>query len=237
MPTIASIIADLKKKASQQTRRIYINHGAPENTLGVSIADLKSIAKTIKGQQALAIQIYETGIFDAMYLAGLVANGSQLTKQQLQKWAELAVQMPMISEYTIPWLAVENPHARDLAIAWIGSKKEHVASSGWSTYSGLAMIKPDDTLNLTEIEDLLTIVVKEIGKAQNRVRSTMNGFVIAVGAYVAPLKKQAKQAAHQIGNVSVDVGDTACKVPLATNYIAKLEASGRAGKKKKTIRC
>jgi 3-methyladenine DNA glycosylase AlkD len=237
MPTLASIIADLKKKASQQTRRIYINHGAPENTLGVSIADLKSIAKTIKGQQALAIQIYETGIFDAMYLAGLVANGSQLTKQQLQKWAELAIHMPMISEYTIPWLAVENPHARDLAIAWIGSKKEQVASSGWSTYSGLAMIKPDDTLNLTEIEDLLTIVVKEIGKAQNRVRSTMNGFVIAVGAYVAPLKKQAKQAAHQIDNVSVDVGDTASKVPLATNYIAKLEASGRAGKKKKTIRC
>jgi 3-methyladenine DNA glycosylase AlkD len=238
MPTLASVTADLKKKGSEKTRNIFIRHGAPaERTLGVSIADLKTIAKTIKGQQSLACQLYETGIFEAMYLAGLVADGAQLTKKQLQTWAESAAHMPMVSQYTIPWLAVENPNARDLAVAWIASRKEHVAASGWSTYSGLVMTKPDDTLNLAEIEDLLDSIVKGVGKAQNRVRSTMNGFVIAVGAYVAPLKKQAKQAAHQIGDVSVGVGDTDCKVPLATDYIAKLEASGRAGKKKKTIRC
>jgi hypothetical protein len=62
-------------------------------------------------------------------------------------------------------------------------------------------------------------------------------FVISVGGYVKPLLKQAKAAARQIGTVSVDMGDTACKVPLATAYIEKMEAAGRIGKKRKTMRC
>jgi hypothetical protein len=54
---------------------------------------------------------------------------------------------------------------------------------------------------------------------------------------VKPLLKQAKAAAQKIGTVSVDMGDTDCKVPLATSYIAKIESAGRYGKKRKTIRC
>jgi hypothetical protein len=65
----------------------------------------------------------------------------------------------------------------------------------------------------------------------------MNGFVIAVGSYVTPLLKQAKAAAKEVGPVSIDMGDTSCKVPLATAYIAKVEAAGRQGQKRKTIRC
>jgi hypothetical protein len=65
----------------------------------------------------------------------------------------------------------------------------------------------------------------------------MNGFVIAVGAYVLPLSTQAKATAKTLGKVDVDMHGTSCKVPLATDYIAKIEQSGRAGKKRKTIKC
>src|ERR1700675_3904140 len=143
----------------------------------------------------------------------------------------------MVAEYTVPWVKMENPHGRDLGMQWIKSKKEHVASSGWCTYSGLVGTKPDDALDLAEIKSLLGTIVKGIKSAQNRVRHTMKGFVIAVGSYVKPLSKQAKATARQIGVVSVDVGDTACNVPLATAYIEKRGAAGRAGKKRKTIRC
>ena len=238
MATVASIMADLKKKGSEQTRKIYVRHGmATERMFGVSIADLKVIVKTIKGQQVLACELYETGYVDAMYLAGLVADGAQMTEKQLYGWAEATAGLPIISEYTVPWVAVENAHARDLAKRWISSKKEHVAGSGWCTYAGLAATLADGALDLGEIEELLSTVVKGIRGAQNRVRYTMNGFVIAVGTYVRPLLKQAKASARQIGAVSVDLGDTACNVPLATAYIEKAEASGRVGQKRKTIRC
>jgi hypothetical protein len=80
-------------------------------------------------------------------------------------------------------------------------------------------------------------VVQHIHEAPNDVRYTMNGFIIAVGSYVKPLLKQAKRAASAIGAVSVNMGDTACKVPLASAYIEKIEAAGRVGKKRKTIKC
>jgi len=238
MPTLASIMAVLKKKGSEKTRRIYARHGAPaDRVLGVSVADLKAVAKTLKGQQALACQLYATGIFDAMYLAGMVADGRQMSKEQLQAWAEGAAHMPMISEYTVPWVTVESSLARQLAKRWMESGKEHVASSGWCTYAGLLATVPDSALDLAEIEDLLQIVAKQISSAQNRVRYTMNGFVISVGGYVKPLLAHAKAAAEKIGEVYVDVGETACQVPLASASIAKAEAAGRVGRKKKTIRC
>jgi len=238
MPTTAAILADLKSKGKENTRKIYARHGMPaDRVYGVSVADLKVIAKTIKGQQALALELYAAGIVDAMYLAGMVANGAAMTRKQLNEWAEAAADMQMIAEYTVPWVAVESEHGRDLAIEWMKSKKERVAAAGWSTYTGLVTVKPDADLDLREIESLLDTVVAKIHTAPNRVRMAMNSFVIAVGSYVTPLMKQARATAKTIGEVYVDVGDTACKVPLATEYIEKAEATGKAGKKRKAIRC
>jgi hypothetical protein len=145
--------------------------------------------------------------------------------------------MQMVTEYTVPWVTVENEHARALALQWIKSKKEHVASAGWCTYAGILATTPDTELDLAEIEKLMETVLKEIKSAQNRVRHTMNVFVISVGSYVKPLLKKAKVVAGKLGDVSVEMGETACKVPLASACIAKVEARGAIGKKRKTMRC
>jgi 3-methyladenine DNA glycosylase AlkD len=236
MNTVSQVMTALKQKGSAQTRKTFARHGAPEAMFGVKVADLKTIAKKIKGQQALAYALYESGNSDAMYLAGIVADGSQMTRKQLESWVKGATWY-MLSEYTVPWVATESPYARDLALKWIDSKKQSIASSGWCTYAGIVAVTPDEALDLAEVKQLLERVVKQIDTAPNRVRYTMNGFVIAVGAYVKPLLKQAKAAAKKIGTVSVDMGDTACKVPRALEYIEKIEKSGRVGKKRKTIKC
>ncbi len=238
MPDLASVLADLKAKASDKTGATYVRHGAPaDGTLGVSVTVMKLIARTIRKQQALACDLYSTGIFDAMYLAGLVADGARMSKEELQGWAEAAAGRPMIAEYTVPWVTVESMHARALAMEWIGSKSEHVASAGWCTYSGIVATTEDDRLDLREIEALLRSIPGRIGAAPNRVRYTMNNFVISVGTYVMPLLSQAIATARQIGAVPVDVGDTACEIPLAAERIEKTHAMGRAGVKRKTIRC
>lgn len=238
MATVTSVMAELKKKGSEKTKAILARHGLPAARMfGVSVADLKMIAKGIKGQQALACDLYATGNVDAMYLAGLVADGAQLTKKDLDVWAVGAAGMPMISEYTVPWMAIEHENGREVALAWMKSREESVAAAGWCTYAGLVATKTDAELDLNEIERLLETAVKEIGGAKDRVRHTMNGFVIAVGTYVKPLGKQAKAAAQKIGDMTVDMGGTACRVPSASAAIAKAEASGKLGKKRKTMRC
>src|ERR1700734_2917658 len=114
MATVASILAELKKKGTEQTRKIYARHGmVTDNMFGVSFADLKLIAKTIKGQQALACELYATGNMDAMYLAGMIADGSKMSQKKLPAGAEGAAGLQMISEYTVPWVTVEHPEGRD----------------------------------------------------------------------------------------------------------------------------
>jgi hypothetical protein len=238
MPTVASIMAELKSKGTAQNRKIYARHGlVAERVYGVSVAEMKRIAKTIRKQQGLAMELYATGIMDAMYLAGMVADGALMSREQINGWAEGAVGMRMIAEYTVPWVTVDNAAGRELALAWMRSKKEQIAAAGWSTYSGLVALRDDSDLDLKEIEGLLAAVVKGIAGAQNRERYCMNTFVICVGSYVVPLYKQAMAAARAIGSVEVDMGETDCKVPLATAYIDKVEAAGRLGRKRKTIRC
>ena len=234
--TAAAVMEELRAKASEKTRATYARHGmGAERAMGVSVAHLKAVAKGLKGQQEVAMELYATGMMEAMYLAGMVAKGAAMTRAQLQAWARGAAGMSMVAEHTVPWVAVENAAGRELALEWMGVGK--LAASGWCTYSGLVATVADEALDLKEIEGLLGRVVKGIDAAANRERYTMNGFVISVGCYVTPLLKAAKAAAKKLGNVSVDMGDTACEVPVAEAYIAKVEGMGRVGLKRKTIRC
>jgi 3-methyladenine DNA glycosylase AlkD len=236
METVDQVLTELEKKGSAQTRKTFSRHGAPESMFGVKVADLKVIARKIKGNQDLALQLFDSGNADAMYLAGMVADGAQMNKTMLNRWAKLAPWY-MVAEYSVPGVATEHPDAAAIARKWIKSKQSQVASAGWATYVGVMATREDEDLDLAEIGELLKQVETEIESAPNRVRYTMNGFVIGVGTYVKPLLKQAKQVAKNIGKIEVDVGETACKVPLATDYIAKVEKMKRVGKKRKTIKC
>ncbi len=234
--TTQEVLAQLKKLGSEQTKKTLMRHGAKEPFFGVKVGDLKTIQKKIKKDHALALELFDTGNTDAMYLAGLIADPLKMTKPQLQKWVKAAYWY-MLSCYTVPWVASESPFGRELALDWIGTDSEQIAAAGWSTYACLLAIKPDAELDLAEIEKLLNRVKAEIGSAANRVRYCMVQFVIAVGGYVAALTTKAKTTAKAIGKVAVDMGDTSCKVPNALEYIAKIEQMGRVGKKRKTAMC
>ena len=235
MNTVKQVMTELKKKGDPRRVKVLGPHGAPDDIYGVSVADMKVIARKIKGEQDLALALFETGNSDAMYLAHMVADGSKMTKKQLDSWAKKA-NWEMISEYAVPRVAAESKHARDLAMKWIKSKKEGVASGGWNTYAGILMTTPDEDLDAAEIKSLLRKIENEIDSSANRVRYAMNGFVIAVGGYYLPLSKQAKATAKKLGKVEVDMNGTSCKVPLATEYIEKIEKAGKAGKKRKTMK-
>ncbi|MEL6866796.1 MAG: DNA alkylation repair protein, partial [Bacteroidota bacterium] len=141
------------------------------------------------------------------------------------------------SEYTVAWLAADSPHGYELALKWIKAKAEHTAAAGWSTLSSWMSIKADDELDIATLEDLLDQVANSIHDQPNRVRYAMNGFVIACGSYVAGLTEKAQEVATKIGKVKVEMGGTACKVPLADAYIEKVIKADRIGKKRKMARC
>ncbi len=234
--TLDQVMSELESKGSESTKRTYLRHGATEPFFGVKISDLKTIHKKIKGDQALAMKLYATGNSDAMYLAGMVADGKKMTPAQLENWAKKAA-WRMISGTTVPWVASEHPDAVPLAVKWIDSPKETVACSGWATLSAVVAVIPDDQLPLKQLSSLLDRIAKTLKSSANCVRYSMNGFVISAGTYVADLGDKAIATARKLGRVEVDMGDTACEIPDAESYILKSRRGDPVAKKRKTVRC
>jgi 3-methyladenine DNA glycosylase AlkD len=226
---------ELEKKGSAQIKKILLNHGAQEPFFGVKVGDLKMIQKKVKANHKLALELYNTGNSDAMYLAMLIAEPEKMTKKQLNDWVKKA-KWSMISEYAVAWTAAESPHAWDLGLEWIKNKNIVVRCSGWSTLNSFIAITPDENLDLKKIESLIQYITKNIHFAPNRERYCMNMFLISVGGYIKDLNKLAIESAKKIGKVKVDVGDTSCKIPDAVPYIQKM-IKHLAFKKKKHARC
>jgi hypothetical protein len=230
-----AILRELKPLGRESYKKVIMNHGVREPCLGVKIEDLKRIQKRVGTDYRLALGLYDTGVYDAMYLAGLIADDAKMTERDLDDWAAKAY--GPLSTATVPWVAAGSPHGMKLAVKWIRSGKESVAAAGWGTLSSLVSVKGDDELDLAELMGLLRGIPAAIHGAPNEVRSGMNGFLIAAGCFVPSLTSLAIQLGKQIGPVYMDVGNTACKVPFAPDAIDKVKRRGAIGRKRKTAKC
>lgn len=234
--TLDEVMLQLQAWGSEQTKKVLLKHGAKEPFYGVKVADLKKIQKKEKKNTALALELYKTGNSDAMYLAGMITDAKAMTPAMLQDWVENAYWY-YISDFAVAGVAAESNYAVELGLSWIDDNREFVQSAGWATLAGKASITPDEELDLALYESLLDRCEATLHDAQNRVRYAMNQFVISMGCYVLPVADKALEVGASIGKVNVDMGGTACKVPLADAYIKKVADKGRAGKKRKTTIC
>lgn len=234
--TVTEIVAQLEELGSESSRKVLMNHGAQPPVLGVKIADLKTIQKQIKQDYQLARELYDTGIYDAQYLAGLIADAAKMTKKDLRRWLTRA-NCPAISGTIVAWVTAESRSGYELALEWIEANKEAKAQAGWMTLSSLVAIKDDADLDLVKMKQLLKQIEQTIHEQPDLVRYAMNSFVIAAGCYISSLTQAAMQSARNFGTVTVDMGPTACQVPSAVEYIQKVQKRGSIGKKRKTARC
>jgi 3-methyladenine DNA glycosylase AlkD len=235
--TAQDVLAELEPLGSERVKRMLMkNHGVKEPCFGVKIGDMQPIRKRIKKDYQLALDLYATGNYDAMYLAGLIADDERMTEQDLQLWADQAYGASLPGS-TVAAVAAANPHGHEMALKWIDSQKAQVAAAGWATLSGLVALKEDAELDLEELKSLLERVKKEIHGAPDAARYAMNSFVISVGGYVVPLTELAIRTAEEIGTVSADLGSNSCEVPAAADYIRKMQERGFIGKKRKTMKC
>lgn len=234
--TLDEVMTELAVKANPATKKTYIRHGAQEPFFGVKIGDLKPLQKKLKGEQKLALELYATGNSDAMYLAGLIANGALMTREQLDQWAATA-SWHLIAGCAVAWVAAEHPNGIQVACGWIDSPRELTATAGWATLAAIAATVPNEDLPLDQLSSLLDRCAETIHRSPNRVRYVMNSFIICCGTYIESLGEKAIDVARKVGVVKVDMGDTDCRVPDAGTYILKGRRGARVAPKRKTTRC
>ena len=233
---VTEVLSELESYGDVQTKKTYMKHGAKEPLFGVKVADLKKILKKTKKNHELSLALYATGNSDAMYLAGLMADEKKMTEAQLNDWVGKAY-WAYLCEYTVPFVAAETDFGFNLGLKWIQSDQENIAAAGWAALANFAFVHDDNKLDIKAYSDLLDMVAQKIATAQNRVKHTMNGFVIAIGTHIKDLTPKAFDISEKMGIVSVDMKGTACKEPFAKDYILKAIDNGRWGQKRKSCRC
>lgn len=235
---VKEVLAILEQAGTEQTKKIWQKHGASQAAYGVRIGDMKKIIKQYKLQNKtmLAKQLYATGNVDAMYFAGLIVNPKELTMDDLIEWGD-AAKWQMISESTVAWCAAESGLGIELAKRFIRADKEYIVAAGYATLASTIMMLPNKEIDINYLREVIDTIEKTLHHQPNRVRYTMNNTLIAIGVSVDELKNEVLRVAKQIGEVSVEMNGTACKVPnIEQSIMANFNRYG-ANYKKKKARC
>ncbi len=230
--TVNEVIKQLESLGTEQNRRIYRNHGNDIEMFGVSIANLKKVLKPIKKDKELGLQLMKSKNTDAMYLSQWIVDSSVLTINDLEEIINLT-NYYMTLDVVVPNLAIKNKAlTKECLQSWIFSDNPRKRQCAYSLYCLVLMKYPKDDINQVEVKELLTHISTVIHDEENRVRYSMNSFIINAGIYDEDLTQTCINLSERIGKVSVSMGNTSCKVPYAPEYIRKVEKMGKIGLKR-----
>ncbi len=233
---VQTILQELKSLGAERTKKVYMQQGALEPLFGVATGAMKPIVKKIKVNQTLAEELYATGNYDAMYLAGMIADPKAMTKSDFDRWMKSAY-FYMISDYIVAVTLAETDIAQEVSEQWISSRKELYISAGYSCFCWLLGNRKDDEFDKEKLNVMLETVEKTIHANSDRAKYAMNNFVATLGVSYLPLHDKALSVAKVIGTVEVFRGNTKCNVPVAAEEIQKAVDKGRLGFKRKNVRC
>jgi 3-methyladenine DNA glycosylase AlkD len=233
---VKTVLQELESLGTERTKKVYMQQGAREPLFGVATGAMKPIVKKIKLNQALAEELYATGNYDAMYLAGIIADPKAMTEADFDRWMESAY-FYMISDFIVAVTLAETEFAQAVSDRWIATGKELFMSAGYSCYCWLLGNRKDEEFNSEKLDAMLETVEKTIHSSTDRAKYAMNNFVFTVGVSYIPLHKKAVTVANTIGTVDVFRGKTKCSVPVAADEIQKAVDKGRIGFKRKNVRC
>src|SRR5687768_12868662 len=104
-----SILKELKPLGSESYKRILLRHGVREPVLGVKIEHLKKIQKRLRINYDLSLDLFATNVYDAQYLAGLIADDARMTKRDLTRWLNTANSATLCG-FIVAWVAAGSPH-------------------------------------------------------------------------------------------------------------------------------
>jgi 3-methyladenine DNA glycosylase AlkD len=215
-----SALRELKRRGTAQNRKVYRRHGIGENMYGVSFADLRLLAKQIKIDQGLAVQLWATGNHDAQILATLIADPAQFDAKTLDTWSRDLSNYVITDQFA--GLTARTSYWHKKAEKWHKARGEWIGRAGWNLIGQLALHEPD--LPDHYFEPYLIEIKTGIHQQKNRVREAMNNALIAIGLRNVALQAAASRVAQAIGPVEIDHGETNCKTPNAAEYIRRTVA-------------
>ena len=128
--TVKDILAQLESLGDDARRAHNAKAGAPDNQFGVKHGDIRTIAKKIKADHELALQLWETGNVEAQLLAALIIKPKSLSADELDKLTR-SVACAQVADWLNAYVVAEHPEKESLRQKWMKAKDRWAARAGW----------------------------------------------------------------------------------------------------------
>jgi 3-methyladenine DNA glycosylase AlkD len=163
--------------------------------LGVSLPNLRKVAKGIKKDHQLAVDLWATGIHECRVLASLVDDPKLVTREQMDSWAADFYSWD-VCDQVCGNLFDRTPYAIEKALEYSSSEKEYIKRAGFVLMAEYAV--HDKKANDDAFMPFLPIIEREAWDDRNFVKKAVNWALRQIGKRNKNLGRAAKECALRI---------------------------------------
>ena len=136
---VQSALTWLERHSSKQTRDGMARYGiTSDNALGVSVANIRVLAKRLGRNHELAAALWETGVYEARMLTSFVDEPARVTPAQMDRWCR-DFDNWAICDTLCFHLFDRTPHAWQMVTKWCDRREEFVKRAAFALLASLAV--------------------------------------------------------------------------------------------------
>ena len=217
--TVKEVLARLKSLSDDARRAHNTRAGAPENQFGVKLGDIRALAKKVKTDHRLALDLWGTGNVDAQLLATLILETRSLSADDLDKLTR-STTCAQVADWLNAYVVARHHEKDALREKWMTAKDRWAARAGWN----LTASRVNHGADGLDLPGLLDRIEKEMPGAMPEVQWTMNNTLGAIGIHHPGLRKRAIAIGEKIGlyrDWPVSKGCTPPYVPVWVQAMVK----------------
>lgn len=192
--TTKDILSQLQALGDEKRKKVNTKQGVVGIQHGVKMGDLRKIAKEIKKDHKLAMELWNTEVYEARGIACLIMDVNQFSDEQLDEIVG-TIKNDWISDWMNSYVVKHHKGKDGFRQKWMQSANPMVARAGWNLTASLANRKSDQ-LDYPKVLDQLE---KEMPTAPRVVQWTMNFALGYIGINFPEHRERALQLGESIG--------------------------------------
>ena len=217
MASVKNVLDELQSKAKPDQLAGMAKYGMTvERRLGVSVPDMRKLAKELGRDHRLALDLWRSGIAEARIVAGMVANPAKITEGQMEEWVKDIdswdvcdqVCMNLFEKSQLAWKKI---------IDWSEREEEFVKRTAFSLIACLAW--HDKKASDEQFVELLPVIMREAADERNFVKKAVNWALRNIGKRNVHLNEAALSTAKEIQRL-----DSKAARWIAADAIRELES-------------